>query len=92
MSDDAPKASAVILEVTRGHIQAAIDGKTVWIEGELLMPDQPNLPDFVVYKDRILRWDHPNDGDQIDDAARDRIIANVQSAILKERGMRIDVE
>jgi hypothetical protein len=86
----AGKQHKVIVEFARGHIRAAIDGKTVTIDGELLVAT-PGLPDYVIYKDSIERWDPPNDGEVIDQATRDRIVEMVRAEMLKE-GLTIDVE
>jgi hypothetical protein len=80
-----------ILDVTRGHILAEIEGRQVTVEGELLTPDEEGLPDYVVYKASIQRWNPPHDTDVIDEATREKIIEILRME-MRKRDMVIDIE
>lgn len=57
---------------TRSQIEIEIDGKIVKIDGEMVVGG------FAAYKSSIKKWESPNDAELIDDAAKEKIIRDVE--------------
>lgn len=49
-------------------------------------------PDFVIYKDTIVRWDPPFDAEVIDDSGRKRIIDALTKVMRTEMQWSVEVE
>lgn len=79
----------MIVELTRGHIKMTFEGRTVTLEGEALLPGYGS-PDFVVYADRIVRFDPPDDG-PIDEVTRERILRQLGEE-LRARGTTFEID
>jgi hypothetical protein len=79
-----------ILEFARGHIKLRLDQKTITVEGEMLIRG-PGIPDFVVYSDRPLVWDPPDEEKVISSEERGRIFAELVQAG-RHRNLEIEVE
>jgi hypothetical protein len=80
----------MILEFARGHILAEIDGKRIRIDGELLVHEE-GLPDYVIYRDSIERWQPPHENEVLDETERERIIEILRTEMGK-KSMTIEVE
>jgi hypothetical protein len=59
----------MIIEIARGHIRIQMNGRTVTVGGEMLVPS-PGLADFLIYQSSIARWDPPYNNEIISDPER----------------------
>ena len=79
----------MIIEFHRGHICLKVADKVVRIEGEALLPGHGS-PDFVAYRNSLIRWEQPN-GKLIDDEDK-KIIEELLIIELTKKGMSVEFE
>lgn len=60
---------------TSSYILVEIDGKTVKIQGEMI------INGFVAYADTIKHWESPNENESIDEQTKQRIVEEVSAQI-----------
>ena len=80
----------MLLELDRWKIRLQVDGKTVTIRGEALLPS-PGEPDFVCGRNAVQWWDPPNEKEVIDEVMRKKIFDLAREELAK-RKMTLEVE
>jgi hypothetical protein len=63
------------------------DARTMKIDSEVLQGPSG----LVVYTDSIVKWQPPNENDEVDDMSRSRIVENIKGAF-RFRGLEIQVQ
>ena len=80
----------MIKQLSRGTIVFEFEGKTVTLQGEGLLRGHGS-PDYVIYRNSLIRWDPPHEREPLDDATQQRLL----DALLRsfaDRDMTAEVE
>jgi hypothetical protein len=80
----------MIVEITRSHVRMRSGDKTVAVQGEGYARGYGS-PDFVIYKNSIIRWDPPFDALLIDEQTKEQILTDLK-AEMSRKGMVIEIE
>lgn len=67
-----------------------IDGKSVKVNCEMLVPT-PGLPDFIIFKDSVSKWDLPFEKVSIDEETKAKILEQIITG-LEKMGRVVQVE
>jgi hypothetical protein len=77
----------MITHMTRGTIELDVGGRKVTVSGEAFLRGHGS-PDFVAYRDLVVRWD---DGEALTEADRDAVIDDLLASA-RARGITVEVE
>ena len=77
----------MIVEMTRGHIRAQYDGRSITVEGEVLL----GHPNFVIYADSINAWDPPYAEEEFTAEDKESVLRRLKKD-LDERGLTYEIE
>lgn len=80
-----------VLTVSRGEIVLSDGERTIRVPGEALLPVKQDGPAFVVYVDSMQYLKAIRDGEKIDVATRQAVIAAL-TAHFSARGSTVDFE
>lgn len=78
---------SVITNITRGHINLSVDGRSIRIPGEVFLPGYGS-PDFLAYPSAVVEWD---DGERLTNEAREEVLKALLEAA-KERNIVVELE
>src|SRR5690242_19738247 len=79
----------LIKEISRDYIRAEFDGRSVRVEGEMLVSGL-GPADYVIERDSLRSWDEPN-SEPIDEGMKEHIISSVV-AEMQKAGWKVLVE
>ena len=77
-------------EIARGHVRVKDGAKSVTIYGEAMLRGYGS-PDFVLYQNSVIKWDSPNDQEEITPNQKKKLI----HFLIKEfsrRKMSLEIE
>lgn len=79
----------MIIELWRGHVRLKIGERVITIQGEVYLRGYGS-PDFVAYRNTILRWDEPVSQDLTPEEKE--LVERVLQSDFKAMGMTVEIE
>lgn len=79
-----------LTEIARGHLRVNDGTKSVTVYGEALLRGYGS-PDFVLYQNSIVKWDAPNDRENVTPLEKEQLIQFLTEEFSK-RKMSLEIE
>lgn len=72
----------MILEINRGNIKVALQGKVVHVPGEMFFPPDDKMG-FAIDLKNLKHWDFPNQNLELTQSEIDDVLSDIQAEFTK---------
>lgn len=79
--------NAIIVNMTRGHIDLSVDGRDIRIPGEAFLRGSGS-PDFLAYVSDVVQWD---DREKLTNESREHVLKGLLDAA-REGNLTVELE
>jgi hypothetical protein len=79
-----------LVEITRGHLQVKVGGKSITIYGEAFLREYGS-PDFVLYQKSIENWDAPDNKENLTLIEKNQLVQFLKEEFSR-RKMFLEIE